>query len=147
MNGLDCFKFAELLMFMAVKAVDCMVLINVRISQERVSFLRRAARAQLGPHAACLVSTPASQHAGEFHGIKVGGDPIVLNNRRGPQLVHHKSDPSQLSQRGRESDSPTARRLPPDSRYIKSHFRKSVILSEKRNTFHSARTFSIRLLK
>jgi len=29
----------------------------------------------------------------------------------------------------------------------KSHFRKSVILSEKRNTFHSARTFSIRLLK
>jgi len=31
--------------------------------------------------------------------------------------------------------------------YIKSHFRKSVILSEKRNTFHSARTFSIRLLK
>ena len=34
--------------------------------------------------------------------------------------------------------------MPP---YMKSHFRKSVILSEKRNTFLSARTFSIRLLK
>ena len=82
---------------MAVEAVDCMVLITVRISQERVSFLRRAARAQLGPHAECLVSTPASQHAGDFHAIKVGGNAILLNNRWGPQLVHHKSDPSQLS--------------------------------------------------
>ena len=68
-NGLDCFEFAELLMFMAVEAVDFMVLIDVRISQERVSFHRREARAQLGPHAECLVSTPASQHAGDLHAI------------------------------------------------------------------------------
>ena len=69
-NGLDGFKFAELFMFMAVEAVDFMVLIDVRISQERVSFHRREARAQLlGPHAECLVSTPASQHAGDLHAI------------------------------------------------------------------------------
>jgi len=37
---LDGFKFAELLMFMAVEAVDYMILIDIRVSQERVSFLR-----------------------------------------------------------------------------------------------------------
>ena len=29
-NGLDGFKLAELLMFMALEAVDCMVLIDVK---------------------------------------------------------------------------------------------------------------------
>jgi len=48
-NGLDGFKFAELLMFMALEAVDCMVLNDIRVAEERVSFLRREARAQLGP--------------------------------------------------------------------------------------------------
>eukprot|EP01042_Synura_sphagnicola_P036310 gene36310-biopygen1682 len=54
----DGFKFAELLMFMALEAVDCMVLIDVRVAKERVAFLRREARAQLGPRAECLVSVP-----------------------------------------------------------------------------------------
>ena len=58
-NGLDGFKFAELLMFMTLETVDCMVLIDVRVAQERVSFLRREARAHLGPRAECLVSVPA----------------------------------------------------------------------------------------
>ena len=98
-NGLDGFKFAELLLFMAIEAVDCMVLIDVRVPTERVPFLRREARAQLGPRAECLVvSIPVSPEKGDQRpSIKVGGNAIVLNNRWGPQLVHYKSDPSRLS--------------------------------------------------
>ena len=50
-NGLDGFKFAELLMLMVIEAVDCMVLIDVRVPTVHVPFLRREARAQLGPKA------------------------------------------------------------------------------------------------
>jgi len=98
-NGLDGFKLAELLMFMALEAVDCMVLIDVRVAKERVSFLRREARAHLGPRAECLVSVPAedSGKGAPPTFIKVGGNAIILNNRWGPQLAHYKSDPSHLS--------------------------------------------------
>ena len=97
-NGLDGFKFAELLLFMAIEAVDCMILIDVRVPTARVPFLRREARAQLGPRAECLVSTPVSPEKGDPRlSIKVGGNAIVLKNRWGPQLVHYKSDPSRLS--------------------------------------------------
>jgi len=97
-NGLDGFKFAELLLFMAIEAVVCMVLICVRVPTARVPFLRREARAQLGPRAECLVSTPVLPEQGDPRlSIKVGGNAIVLNNRWGPQLVHYKSDPSRLS--------------------------------------------------
>ena len=65
MNGLDGFKFAELLLFMAIKAVDCMVLFDVRIPSARVPFLRREARAQLGPRAECLASNPAPPEKGD----------------------------------------------------------------------------------
>ena len=81
MNGLDGFKFAEL-MFMTLETVDCMVLIDVRVSQERVSFLRREARAHLGPRAECLVSVPKDEsgQGASPHSIKVGGNAIILNN-------------------------------------------------------------------
>lgn len=59
-NGLDGFNFAKLLVFVALEAIDCMVLIDARVYVERASFLRREACAQLGPHAECLVSTPSS---------------------------------------------------------------------------------------
>ena len=62
-NGLDGFIFAELLMFMTLETVDCLVLINARVVQERVSFLRREARAHLGPRAECLVSVPKTNPA------------------------------------------------------------------------------------
>ena len=96
-NGLDGFKFAELLMFMALAAVDCLTLIDVRIPADRIPFFRREARAQLGPHAECLVSVPArTDNSTVPSPIKVGGIAIILNNRWGPQLVNHRSDPSQL---------------------------------------------------
>jgi len=96
-NGLDGFKFAELLMFMALAAVDCLALIDVRIPADRIPFFRREARAQLGPHAECLVSVPArTDNSTVSSSIKVGVIAIILNNRWGPQLVHHRSDPSQL---------------------------------------------------
>ena len=72
-------------MFMTLETVDCMVLIDVRVSQERVSFLRREARAHLGPRAECLVSVPNDDSGqGPPHSIKVGGNAIILNNRWGP---------------------------------------------------------------
>ena len=84
---------------MAIEAVDCMVLIDVRIPPaRRVSFLRREARAQLGPRAECLVSISAQPETFDpQHSIKVGGNAIVLNHRWGPQLFHYKSDPYSLS--------------------------------------------------
>ena len=82
MNGLDGFKFAEHLLFIAIEAVDCMVLIDVRVPTARVPFLRREARAQLGPRAECLVSIPVPPETGDPRpSIKVGGNAIVLNNR------------------------------------------------------------------
>ena len=98
-NGIDGFKFAELLMFMALEAVDCMVLIDVCVAKERVFFLRREARAHLGPRAECRVSVPAEESGTGVPppSIKVGGNAIILNNRWGPQLAHYKSDPSHLS--------------------------------------------------
>ena len=75
-----------------------MVLIDVRVPTALVPFLRREARAQLGPRAECLVSTPVLPEKGDPRlSIKVGGNAIVLNHRWGPQLVHYKSDPSRLS--------------------------------------------------
>jgi len=99
MNELDGFKLAELLMFVALEAVDCMVVIDVRVAKKRVSFLRREARAHLGPRAECLVSVPEddSGKGAPPHSIKVGGNAIILNNRWGPQLAHYKSDPLHLS--------------------------------------------------
>ena len=78
-------------MFMALKAVDCMVLIDVRVAKKRVSFH--------GPRAKCLVSLPAEDSGTGVPppSIKVGGNAIILNNRWGSQLAHYKSDPSQLS--------------------------------------------------
>ena len=81
-NGLDGFKYAELLMFMTLETVDCM-----------------EARAHLGPRAECLVSVPKDEsgQGAPPHSIKVGGNAIILNNRWGLQLAHYKSDPSHLS--------------------------------------------------
>jgi len=72
-------------MFMALEAVDCMVLIDVRVAKERVSFLRREARAQLGPRAECLVSVPVedSRKGAPPLSTKVGGNTIILNNQYG----------------------------------------------------------------
>jgi len=87
-NGLDGFKFAELLMFMALAAVDCLTLIDVRIPADRIPFFRRKARAQLGPHAECLVSVPARiDNSTVSSSIKVGGIAIILNNRWGVAAV------------------------------------------------------------
>jgi len=72
-NGLDGLKFAELLMFMTLETVNCMVLIDVRVAEESVSFLRREARAHLGPRAECLVSVPKDEsgQGAPPHSIKV----------------------------------------------------------------------------
>jgi len=84
-------------MFMALAAVDCLALIDVRIPPDRIPFFRREARAQLSPHAECLVSVHARiDNSTVSSSIKVGGIAIILNNRLGPQLVHHRSDASQL---------------------------------------------------
>jgi len=81
-NGLEGFKFAELLLFMAIEAVDGMVLIDVCIPNARVPLLCREARAQLGPRAECLVSVLAPPEEGDPQlSIKVGG-----NNRSQPQM-------------------------------------------------------------
>jgi len=69
-------------MFMALAAVDCLALIDVRIPADRITFFRRETRAQLGPHAVCLVSVPARLDNGTVSSsIKVGGNAIILNSR------------------------------------------------------------------
>jgi len=75
-------------MFMALAAVDCLTLIDVRIPADRIPFFRRKARAQLGPHAECLVSVPARiDNSTVSSSIKVGGIAIILNNRWGVAAV------------------------------------------------------------
>ena len=86
---------------MALAAVDCLALIDVRIPADRITYFRREARAELHPHAECLASVPAARmnNAVAPTSIKVGGNAIILNDRRGPELDQHRSDPSQRGHR------------------------------------------------
>eukprot|EP01042_Synura_sphagnicola_P001035 gene1035-biopygen1112 len=95
-NRLDGFKHAELLAFMSSVSVDCLVLIEARIPKHQARFCLRETRAELGPGAVCLVSSPTAT-SGSTDGskaIKVGGNIIILNDRWGPALINFKSDPS-----------------------------------------------------
>ena len=71
-----------------------------------------------------------------FYGVHLGHVPEVYTSWKEakPHTVGILSDYKRFKTRKKAEE-------------YKSHFRKSVILSEKRNTFLSARTFSIRLLK
>ena len=96
-NGLDGFKLAEFLAFMSSSCVDCFVLIDARVPQTQSSYYLRETRAELGPGAVCLVSSPADSPLTTLgESIKVGGNLIILNDRWGPSLINFKSDPSQL---------------------------------------------------
>ena len=97
-NGLDGFKHAELLAFMSSSSVDCLVLIDARVPKQHARHYLRETRAELGPGAICLVSSPSptSSSADDSDSIKVGGNVIILNARWGPSLVQFKSDPSGL---------------------------------------------------
>ena len=96
-NGLDGFKLAELLAFMSSSCVDCLVLIDARVPQTQSRYYLRETRAELGPGAVCLVSSPTdSPLTTSGESIKVGGNVIILNDRWGPSLINFKSDPSQL---------------------------------------------------
>ena len=97
-NGLDGFKHAELLAFMSLANVDCLVLIDARVSKINSPHYLRETRAELGPGAVCLVSSPTAPFLSTdgHESIKIGGNVNILNDRRGPSLVHLKSDPSGL---------------------------------------------------
>ena len=97
-NGLDGFKHAELLAFMSSYSVDCLVLIDARVPKQQARHYLRETRAELGPGAVCLVSSPSSTSTSSdgSDSIKVGGNVIILNARWGPSLVNFKSDPSGL---------------------------------------------------
>ena len=93
MNGLDGFKFAELLVVMAKEAVDCMALIDIWIP--RITYFRRGARAHLGPHnTEYLVLVPAPMDTGTTSSsTKIRGNAIPLNDRWGPEHVLCRSHP------------------------------------------------------
>jgi len=97
-NGLDGFKHAELLASMSSYSVDCLVLIDARVPKQQARHYLRETRAELGPGAVCLVSSPSSTSTSSdgSDSIKVGGNVIILNARWGPSLVNFKSDPSGL---------------------------------------------------
>ena len=97
-NGLDGFKHAELLAFMSSSSVDCLVLIDARVPKQHARHYLRETRAELGPGATFLVSSPrpASTSTDGSDTIKVGGNVIILNARWGPSLINFKSDPSGL---------------------------------------------------
>eukprot|EP01033_Poteriospumella_lacustris_P016522 gene16522-11818_t len=58
-NGLDGFKHAELLAFMSSSSVDCLVLIDARVPKPHARHYLRETRAELGPGATFLVSSPS----------------------------------------------------------------------------------------
>ena len=82
-NGLDGFKHAELFAFMSSASIDCLVLIDARVPKPQARFYLRETRAELGPGAVCLVSSPtaASGSTDCSEAIKVGGNVIILNDR------------------------------------------------------------------
>jgi len=61
-TGLDRFKFSELLAFMSLNNVNCLILIDARVPQSQTKFYFREAHSELGPRAVCL-----SPHLRKYH--------------------------------------------------------------------------------
>ena len=75
-NGLNGFKRAELFASISSSSVDCLVLIGARDSKLRARHHHRKTRAELGPGAICLDSSPSSTSTSTngTDSVKVGGN-------------------------------------------------------------------------